>query len=200
MRQTIFRLTALLLTIAFCAGAAFSAARKNTSTNSGSAQKTAAKKQPAAEKSPPAAKKSPPAATKAAPAAKSSTAAKKSTAPAAKKSVSGTKSGTAAKRSSKSSKSSRGKVAARTPSGPSLERIREIQAALAKSGHYQGALTGRVDAATTAALSRFQHANDLEATGKIGVKTLKGLEKYGLPATTYTAAAAGAPAPEAIKP
>ena len=83
------------------------------------------------------------------------------------------------------------------PTGPTSDRIREIQEALAKSGHYQGAPTGRVDAATTAALSRFQQDNGLEVSGKLTVKTVKGLEKYGLPATTYTTATAGAP--EAIK-
>lgn len=92
----------------------------------------------------------------------------------------------------------------RGPSGPSTQRIREIQEALAKSGQYQGRPTGRLDAATLAALSRFQQDKNLEVTGKLNVRTLKELEKYGLPANTYATSASPAPErgvpPDPIKP
>ena len=81
------------------------------------------------------------------------------------------------------------RVARRRPvvrgqAAPSPERIVEIQEALARSGHYRASPTGRLDGATSAALSSFQKANGLEATGKLGALTLKKLEQHGLPANS----------------
>ncbi len=80
---------------------------------------------------------------------------------------------------------------------PSEERIREIQEALSRSGHYRHAPTGKLDANTAAALGSFQQANGLERTGKLGALTLKKLEAFGLPATSRSTAAgqSGAPNP-----
>lgn len=87
---------------------------------------------------------------------------------------------TASRSSSRRSRSRRASL----PAGPTSDRIREIQAALAHSGQ-ACPQTGRMDAATVAALARFQAASKLQATGKLNVRTLKLLEKHGLPANTY---------------
>jgi peptidoglycan hydrolase-like protein with peptidoglycan-binding domain len=68
---------------------------------------------------------------------------------------------------------------------PTADRIKEIQGALAKSGHYTGEPTGKWDAASVAALKRFQEANDLKASGKLNALTL---QKLGLGSETAGAA------------
>jgi peptidoglycan hydrolase-like protein with peptidoglycan-binding domain len=85
------------------------------------------------------------------------------------------------------------KAPARQPStagqtAPTAERIREIQEALIASGHFTPPATGRVDARTSQAISRFQADHGLDTTGKIGVRTLTALENYGLRRNTYAAA------------
>jgi len=60
---------------------------------------------------------------------------------------------------------------------PSADRIREIQEALAREGHYKGEPTGKWDAATTEAMKSFQKANDLNPTGKLDARSL---QKLGL--------------------
>jgi peptidoglycan hydrolase-like protein with peptidoglycan-binding domain len=69
----------------------------------------------------------------------------------------------------------------RGQAAPTADRIREIQAALAKSGHYQGEPTGKWDAATTSAMKSFQQANDLKPTGKLDALSL---QKLGLGSAT----------------
>lgn len=170
MRQMILRFTAFFLSFILFGAGAWAAAKKRPAAKSGSAGGTAAKKQTAAKK--------PGTATKtASPAAHTPSAATGKRASAAKKSVS-------AKRGS--ARTRRG-AAQRKPTGPSAERISQIQTALAAGGYYQGQPNGRLDAATAAALSRFQQAKNLEVTGKLSVRTVKELERYGLPATTYAA-------------
>jgi hypothetical protein len=50
---------------------------------------------------------------------------------------------------------------------PAPERYRELQEALAKKGYLQSAPTGVWDQASVDALRRFQHDQNLEASGKI---------------------------------
>ncbi len=98
------------------------------------------------------------------------------------------------KKAVKSSQTAAGKAKGRTstsrrrrravyrgPTAPTPQRIREIQQALARSGHYRREATGKMDANTVAALSSFQEANGLQRTGKINAWTLRKLEQYGLP-------------------
>jgi len=51
----------------------------------------------------------------------------------------------------------------------------EIQNALSREGFYSGKPSGRWDAATTAAMKKFQTANELTATGKVGALSLQTL-------------------------
>jgi peptidoglycan hydrolase-like protein with peptidoglycan-binding domain len=95
----------------------------------------------------------------------------------------------------KASKSTRSKKTVPRPTAPSAERIRQIQKALAASGHYRQEPTGRLDAATAAALSSFQKANGLEPTGKLNAWTLRKLEQFGLPRTSRTGPALQAQIP-----
>lgn len=64
---------------------------------------------------------------------------------------------------------------ARGHMAPTAERIKEIQSALAKSGHYSGALSGKWDAQTVEALKRFQQDNELPANGRLTARTLQAL-------------------------
>jgi murein L,D-transpeptidase YcbB/YkuD len=63
------------------------------------------------------------------------------------------------------------------PSGPSAERIGEIQQALSRAGFYSGEVTGRWDAETVEAMKRFQQAQGLEPTGRLDALSL---QKLGL--------------------
>jgi len=72
---------------------------------------------------------------------------------------------------------------------PTPDRIEEIQTALARENAYQGEPNGKWDAATIAAMRRFQSANGLEPTGKIDALTL---QKLGLGSEV---AGKGAPTP-----
>lgn len=92
-------------------------------------------------------------------------------------------SGTAAKKTTpaKSTSAKKKRVTRRRrPRGqqaPNADRIKEIQLALSREGHYQGTPTGKLDAATTAALKSFQQTNGFNPTGKLDARTL---QKLGL--------------------
>ena len=64
---------------------------------------------------------------------------------------------------------------------PAPERISEIQSALAKDGSFGGTPNGKWDDNTVAALKKFQESHGLDATGKLGAKTL---QKLGLGSQT----------------
>ncbi len=59
------------------------------------------------------------------------------------------------------------------PNAPSLPTI--VQQQLAKRGFYKGAIDGKFGPATKSALSRFQHQNGLQETGRIDEPTLMAL-------------------------
>lgn len=90
-----------------------------------------------------------------------------------------------AKKKNSAAKSTR--VKAQT--APTPDRIMEIQAALAKAGAYDGDPTGKWDANTTAAMTKFQQSNGLAPSGKLDALTL---QKLGLGSDT---AGKGAPRP-----
>ena len=79
--------------------------------------------------------------------------------------------------------------AVRGQRAPTAQRFREIQQSLARSGHYNGKPTGKLDPNTVAALADFQQAQSLAKTGKLNALTLKKLELYGLPPNSRASAA-----------
>jgi peptidoglycan hydrolase-like protein with peptidoglycan-binding domain len=79
----------------------------------------------------------------------------------------------------------------RAQTAPARARIIEIQEALAREGFYSGKPSGRWDAATSAAMKKFQTANDLTPTGKLGALSL---QKLGMGSEV---AGKGAPLPQA---
>ena len=79
--------------------------------------------------------------------------------------------------------------AVRGQRAPTAQRFREIQQSLARSGHYNGKPTGKLDLHTVAALADFQQAQSLTKTGKLNALTLKKLEQYGLPPNSRASAA-----------
>ena len=79
----------------------------------------------------------------------------------------------------------------RVQTAPARERIVGIQEALAGDGFYSGKPSGRWDAATSEAMKKFQTANGLTATGKLGALSL---QKLGLGSEV---AGRGAPLPQA---
>ena len=79
----------------------------------------------------------------------------------------------------------------RVQTAPTRERIVEIQQALAGEGFYSGKPSGKWDAATSEAMKKFQTANGLTATGKLGALSL---QKLGLGSEV---AGRGAPVPQA---
>ena len=52
---------------------------------------------------------------------------------------------------------------------------KEVQRQLAKRGYYKGSIDGEFGPASKSALTRFQHDNDLHATGRVDGATLKAL-------------------------
>lgn len=66
---------------------------------------------------------------------------------------------------------------ARGQQAPTADRIKEIQQALAREGHYEGTPTGKWDAGTVSALRSFQQAAGLSVSGKLDARTL---QKLGL--------------------
>ncbi len=106
------------------------------------------------------------------PPAKASGAADQGEAPApapARESSSGAAKKAPAKKSASRARRSRGQAA------PTTDRIREIQEALHRAGHYRGEPTGKWDASTTTAMRNFQQAQGLKATGKLDAVTLQRL-------------------------
>lgn len=63
-------------------------------------------------------------------------------------------------------------TAPRLPAGPSRERYRDIQQALADKGYYQGEVNGEWNAGAADALLRFQSDHNLKVDGKIGSLSL----------------------------
>jgi peptidoglycan hydrolase-like protein with peptidoglycan-binding domain len=98
--------------------------------------------------------------------------------------------GTAKKRSGKSGKSSsrRGKRV-KGQAAPTVDRVNEIQGALAKNGAYSGTPSGKWDDSTVEAMKKFQSTHGLNPTGKMDALTL---EKLGLGSET---AGMGVPTP-----
>jgi peptidoglycan hydrolase-like protein with peptidoglycan-binding domain len=82
----------------------------------------------------------------------------------------------------------------RAQTAPTRARIIEIQQALAREGFYSGKPSGRWDAATSAAMKRFQTANNLTPTGKLGALSLQKLSMGS------EVAGKGAPLPKAGTP
>jgi peptidoglycan hydrolase-like protein with peptidoglycan-binding domain len=62
-----------------------------------------------------------------------------------------------------------------TPAGPDAATIRSVQQRLATSGAFRGAADGQWNAATQAALARFQQGRGLPATGQLNPPTLQAL-------------------------
>jgi hypothetical protein len=98
-----------------------------------------------------------------------------------------TSSTTSKKKRASSKSKKKGRLKGQT--APTPDRIREIQAALQKDGSYQGEPSGKWDAPTTDALSKFQEKNGFPVTGKIDALSLN---KLGLGSET---AGKGAPVP-----
>ena len=98
--------------------------------------------------------------------------------------------GTAKKRSGKSGKSSsrRGKRV-KGQAAPTVDRVNEIQGALAKNGAYSGTPSGKWDGSTVEAMKKFQSTHGLNPTGRMDALTL---EKLGLGSET---AGMGVPTP-----
>ncbi len=76
-----------------------------------------------------------------------------------------------------SGKRGRWRRRARGQKAPTAERIREIQSALSREGVYEGEPSGKWDAASVAAMKRFQTADGLNPTGKLDALSL---QKLGL--------------------
>jgi len=99
-------------------------------------------------------------------------------------------SSTTAKKKKVSSRSKR-KPKVKGQTVPTPDRIREIQTALQKDGSYEGAPTGKWDAATMDAMKKYQEKIGVSPTGKIDAVSLN---KLGLGSDT---AGKGAPVPAA---
>jgi peptidoglycan hydrolase-like protein with peptidoglycan-binding domain len=69
---------------------------------------------------------------------------------------------------------------------PTVDRISEIQTALAKDNSFTGKPNGKWDAATVEAMKRFQESHSLTPSGKLDAKTL---QKLGLGSQTAGVAA-----------
>ena len=69
---------------------------------------------------------------------------------------------------------------------PTVERVNQIQAALARDGSFQGLPSGKWDDNTVAAMRRFQTAHGLNPSGKLDAPTL---QRLGLGSETAGAAA-----------
>jgi peptidoglycan hydrolase-like protein with peptidoglycan-binding domain len=67
-----------------------------------------------------------------------------------------------------------------------VDRITEIQQALAKDGSYAETPSGKWDDSTVAAMKKFQDAHGLNPSGKLDAKTL---QQLGLGSSTAGAAA-----------
>jgi len=97
------------------------------------------------------------------------------------------RSGTAAKKktpqaASPRTSSSKSKTAKRVPArrdkgqkAPTVERVSEIQQALAKDGSYSGSPNGKWDDSTVNAMKKFQAGHGLNPSGRLDAKTLQQL-------------------------
>ena len=94
-----------------------------------------------------------------------------STAPQKSTSTKAKSGGTA--RGRKSSRRSRGRE--RGQKAPTVDRITEIQQALAKDGSFTGKPNGKWDDSTVDAVKRFQETHGLNPSGKLDAKTLQQL-------------------------
>jgi peptidoglycan hydrolase-like protein with peptidoglycan-binding domain len=101
-----------------------------------------------------------------------------------------------AKKKTQQTSSRRGKSAKRTTSrrdkgqkAPTVERVSEIQRALAKDGSFAGTPNGKWDDTTVASMKKFQAGHGLNPSGKLDAKTL---QQLGLGSQT---AGMGAPTP-----
>ena len=79
----------------------------------------------------------------------------------------------------------------RVQTAPTRERIIQIQEALAREGFYSRKPSGKWDAVTSESMRKFQTANGLTATGKLGALSL---QKLGFGSEV---AGRGAPLPQA---
>jgi peptidoglycan hydrolase-like protein with peptidoglycan-binding domain len=105
-----------------------------------------------------------------------------------------TQGSSSAKSKSTSKAPAKKRAVSRRPRGqqaPSADRIKEIQMALAREGHYQGEPTGKWDPATVQAMKSYQTASGLTASGKLDAKTL---QKLGLGSDTAGQASPRTPA------
>ena len=75
--------------------------------------------------------------------------------------------------SKKATKRSRGRE--RGQMAPTVDRVIEIQHALAKDGSFNGAPNGKWDGATVEAMKRFQAGHGLNPSGKLDAKSLQRL-------------------------
>jgi peptidoglycan hydrolase-like protein with peptidoglycan-binding domain len=99
----------------------------------------------------------------------------------------GAQTGTAAKKKtaqapSSHTSSSKSRMAKRAPSrrdkgqkAPTVERVSEIQQALAKNGSYSGSPNGKWDDSTVNAMKKFQAGHGLNPSGRLDAKTLQQL-------------------------
>ena len=83
--------------------------------------------------------------------------------------TSGKSSGISSGKSSRKSRKQPGQKA------PTMDRINEIQTALAKDGSFRGTSTGKWDSETADAMRRFQVAHGLKPNGKLDAPTLQRL-------------------------
>ena len=115
-----------------------------------------------------------------APSAKAAPAKSASARPTAKPTIAqSTPARTAATKSrTKSGVKSKKQVAAKRPplqQQPTADRYKEIQQALADKGYFRGTVDGAWGTESVEALKRFQHAQNLDADGKIGALSLMAL-------------------------
>jgi peptidoglycan hydrolase-like protein with peptidoglycan-binding domain len=89
------------------------------------------------------------------------------------KSTSNSKTSASRKRITSKKKDSR----SRGQKAPTVDRVTEIQEALAKKGAYPNDPSGKWDAGTVDAMKKFQQANGLNPSGKLNALTL---QKLGL--------------------
>lgn len=85
---------------------------------------------------------------------------------------------TAQKKSSSPSKTKKKRTRSsrsRGQAAPTVDRIREIQTALGRAGHYSGEPSGKWDSETTTAMKNFQEAQRLRPSGKLDAVTLQRL-------------------------
>jgi murein L,D-transpeptidase YcbB/YkuD len=101
-------------------------------------------------------------------------------------STSGKTTGKTAHKTSGKSSSRKNSKRVKGQAAPTPERINEIQSALAKTGAYDGAPSGKWDDSTMDAMRKFQASHGLNPSGKLDAPTL---QKLGLGSETAGVAA-----------